>query len=115
MKRIYVAGPYTHGDVAVNVRKAISMAHELARRGFAPYVPHLSHFWHLVYPRPYREWMALDRVWLVQCDAVLRLPGLSPGADEEVAVAAQLGMPVYTALQDLVEAFALQATTSEKE
>lgn len=104
MRKVYIAGPYSHGDVARNVRNAITFAHELARRGYAPYVPHLNHFWHLVYPRPYAEWMALDTVWVAQCDALLRIPGLSPGADQEVPLAARLGIPIFTALQDLVEA-----------
>jgi len=32
---------------------------------------------------------------LAHCDAVLRLPGESAGADQDVATARQLGLPVY--------------------
>jgi hypothetical protein len=32
---------------------------------------------------------------LQHCDAVLRLPGESAGADQDVATAARLGLPVY--------------------
>jgi hypothetical protein len=33
-----------------------------------------------------------------RCDALLRLPGDSPGADEEVKMASELGLPVLTGL-----------------
>lgn len=42
--RVYVAGPYTNGDVAVNVRTAYEAADRLADLGFAPFVPHSTHF-----------------------------------------------------------------------
>ncbi len=45
--KIYVAGPYTKGDVAVNVRSAFEAANKLADFGFAPFVPHGTHFWHI--------------------------------------------------------------------
>jgi hypothetical protein len=41
--RIYVAGPYTKGD-AVNVRNAYMAVNKLADLGFAPFVPHATHF-----------------------------------------------------------------------
>jgi hypothetical protein len=92
--RVYVAGPYTQGDVAQNVRRAIVAANVLLDRGYAPFVPHLTHFWHLLCPRPYADWLALDLVWLAQCDIVLRLPGPSNGADRECAAARAAGIPV---------------------
>ena len=94
--RIYIAGPYTQGDVAANVNAAITAAEILAQRGHSPYVPHLTHFWHLIYPHRKEDWLNLDRVWLSQCEAVLRLPGESEGADIEVELAKRLGLPVYT-------------------
>lgn len=39
-EKIYVAGPYTKGDVAENVHKAFKAANDLADLGFAPFVPH---------------------------------------------------------------------------
>ena len=47
-KTVYVAGPYTLGDVAVNVHEAIHVADLLLGLGFIPYVPQLTHFWHLM-------------------------------------------------------------------
>lgn len=38
---------------------------------------------------------------LQHCDAVLRLPGASTGADADVALATELGLPVYTRLEDV--------------
>ncbi|MET1004456.1 MAG: DUF4406 domain-containing protein [Propionibacteriaceae bacterium] len=38
---------------------------------------------------------------LQHCDAVLRLPGASTGADADVALAEQLGLPVHTRLEDI--------------
>ena len=38
---------------------------------------------------------------LQRCDAVLRLPGASKGADQDVAIARERGLPVYTALADV--------------
>lgn len=38
---------------------------------------------------------------LERCDAVLRLPGESPGADREVHYAISLGKPVYYGLEEL--------------
>jgi hypothetical protein len=38
---------------------------------------------------------------LDHCDAVLRLPGESRGADQDVAIARQRGLPVYERLEDI--------------
>jgi hypothetical protein len=38
---------------------------------------------------------------LAHCDAVLRLPGASSGADQDVAIARERGIPVYLSVDDL--------------
>jgi NAD-dependent oxidoreductase involved in siderophore biosynthesis len=38
---------------------------------------------------------------LAHCDAVLRLPGESRGAEQDVAIARQLGIPVYLRIEDI--------------
>ncbi|WP_413353790.1 DUF4406 domain-containing protein [Microbacterium sp. 1P06AB] len=38
---------------------------------------------------------------LQHCDAVLRLPGESRGADQDVAIAEQLGLPVYASVSEI--------------
>lgn len=93
--KVYIAGPYTKGDVAVNVHNAIHVANDLADLGFAPFVPHFTHFWHLLFPRAYEFWLDLDSQFLPHCDAVLRIPGVSSGADKEVTLALRLGIPVF--------------------
>jgi uncharacterized protein DUF4406 len=103
--RVYIAGPYTKGDVAVNVRNAYEAANTLADLGFAPFVPHATHFWHMLFPRPYEFWLSLDREFLPCCAAVLRLPGESAGAEKEVHLAQALGIPVFTEINSLVEHF----------
>lgn len=103
--RVYVAGPYTQGDVAVNVRNAYEAANRLADLGFAPFVPHATHFWHMLFPRPYDFWLDLDNQFLPFCEAVLRIPGASNGADKEVALAETLNIPVFSDIDRLAEHF----------
>jgi hypothetical protein len=93
--RIYVAGPYTHGDTAVNVRNAVNVAHFLADFGVVPYIPHLTHFWHFLQPREYEYWLEYDKHWLVLCNGLVRIPGMSTGADAEVSWAEGRGLPVF--------------------
>jgi hypothetical protein len=38
---------------------------------------------------------------LQHCDAVLRLPGESTGADQDVAIARERGLPVYERVEDI--------------
>lgn len=100
--KIYIASPYTLGDVAVNVRNQIEAAHKLMNAGFVPFVPLYSHFHHMMFPRPYSEWLDLDLEFLPVCDAVLRLPGESKGADVEVERAKELGIPIYHSITELI-------------
>lgn len=93
-KLIYIAGPYEGGDTIINVRNAINMAMRLNDNGYACIVPHLSHFMHLIHPRPRSYWMGLCRMTVPRCDTLVRLVGDSPGADEEVELAAVHGLKV---------------------
>ncbi len=104
MRRVYVAGPYSTGDTLVNVRRAIDAAEELLGYGFMPYIPHLNHLWHELYPHDWEEWLALDKEWLLLCDAVVRLPGDSRGADTECEWAKEAGIPVFGTISDLMDA-----------
>ena len=95
--KIYIAGPYTQGVPISNVRAALVVADERLVLGYAPFVPHLSHFWNLILPHTYETWMELDLQWVVMCDVVYRMPGVSVGADSEVDFAMANGIPVlYT-------------------
>jgi len=99
--KVYVAGPYSVGDQAVNVKTAISVAEELLNLGHTPFVPHLTHFWHMIYPHAYTTWIEYDLEWLEKCDALLRLEGESYGADKEVRFANAYNIPVYYSIQEL--------------
>ena len=105
MIKVYIAGPYSKGDVAVNVRNAFEAANKLADLGFAPFVPHYTHFWHMMFPRPYDFWLKLDKQFLPCCDALLRLPGESHGSDTEVEFAKNLNIPVFFDIDSLVNYF----------
>ena len=100
---IYIAGPYTKGDVVLNVRKAIETAEFLRGMGHIPFLPHLTHFWHLVYPHGVDYWYKYDLEWLKRCDCLIRLPGESTGADKEVEYAKEFGKPVYFGIDDWLE------------
>lgn len=92
---VYIASPYTLGDVGANVKKSMQTAHELMDRGIMPICPLLSHFLHILRARDYIEWMNHSFEMVRRSDAILRLPGESKGADAEVALATRLGIPVY--------------------
>jgi hypothetical protein len=112
---VLIAGPYlsgTHGDprkIAHNRERLESYALPIYERGHLPMVG---------------EWVALpiihaagghntgDAVFrayqypvahrlLECCDAVLRIPGESRGADLDVGRARELGLPVYTHVNEL--------------
>jgi Domain of unknown function (DUF4406) len=105
MKKVFIAGPYTLGDVAQNVKLAMDMANDLINLGFAPYCPHLTHFLHMNHFQPYEKWLELDLVYLASCEAIIRLPGKSDGADGEVNKGQDLGIPVFYDLESLIQAF----------
>jgi len=91
--RVYVAAPYSSAPEE-NTLRAIDAADRVLARGHYPYVPHLNHYWHARHPHGYAVWTAMDLVWLVTCDVLLRLPGRSPGASDEAVIAEGLGIPV---------------------
>lgn len=101
LKKIYIASPYTIGDVAVNVKRSIDAANELIENGYAPYCPLLCHFHHMIHPQPYDLWMGIGLTWLLECDAVLRLTGESNGADIECEYALDHGIPVFYTIEKL--------------
>ena len=112
---ILIAGPYRGGTnddphlMHENLKKLESVALPLFRMGHIPMIG---------------EWVALpllqlagskkpgDEVWneiqypvahrlLEKCDAVLRLPGESKGADNDVRIALERGLKVYYRLEDV--------------
>jgi hypothetical protein len=113
---ILIAGPYRSGTnddperIAENVRTMESFALPLFRAGHVPVLG---------------EWLALPLVHLAgsqrlgdeafneifhpiavrllsKCDAVLRVGGVSAGADEMVRVGRELGLKIYSSLREIV-------------
>jgi hypothetical protein len=112
---ILIAGPYRSGTnndpklMQQNLNSLESVALLLFRKGHIPLIG---------------EWVALslirlagsikpgDEAWeeiqypvahrlVEKCDAVLRLPGASKGADEDVRVATERGLKIYYRLEDI--------------
>ena len=115
---ILIAGPYRSGTndeanlMQQNLDRLESVALPLFRKGHIPMIG---------------EWVALplinlagskkpgDEAWeeiqypvahrlLEKCDAILRLPGASKGADEDVRVATERGLKIYYSLEDVPDA-----------
>ncbi len=112
---ILIAGPYRSGTgddpakMAANLQRLEAAAWPIFQAGHIPMIG---------------EWVALP-IWqnaggkrvgdelftailhptarrlIERCDAILRLPGASKGADDDVAQAGKLGLPVYYALEEI--------------
>jgi hypothetical protein len=102
MKYVYVFGPYTNGDVCLNIRAAVEAAERIIEAGMSPYVPHLTHLWHMINPHKIGYWYQYDLTWLLKCDILLRLHGLSKGADAEVEIAKTKEIMVYYNIESLI-------------
>jgi hypothetical protein len=70
--------------------------------GYLAFVPHINIVWDMIVPNPPEFYLWWDKEWLKTCDALLRLPGRSQGSDGEVALAEELGIPVFYDLEDLI-------------
>lgn len=101
--KVYIASPYTLGDVAVNVKNQIDCFSKLLDMGLTPFAPLLSHFVHMAHPKDYNVWMEQDLIWIKSCDFLLRLPGESSGADKEIEFAKKHGIPVYYTIEELFD------------
>lgn len=89
---LYVAGPYSlHPTHCTTFAARVAMA-IFEHTPYVPLVPHLSHHWDAVTPRPYETWLKLDVSILIHCDRIVRLPGRSSGADREMRIARHLGL-----------------------
>jgi hypothetical protein len=102
--KVYIASPYTLGDIGVNVKTQHDVFYILLQMGYNPHAPLLLHYQHIHHPLSYQTCIDYTLSWLEVCDILLRLPGESAGADGEVARAKELGMPVYYDYRDLPDA-----------
>ena len=110
MKRIYVAGPYSAGnvmDVLHNIRKGIRMSYIIFAEGYAPFSPWLD-FHYVLMDNPERltikDFYEYSLAWLEVSDAVFVLPDFenSKGTLAEIERARIRGIPVVYSLEALV-------------
>jgi len=104
--RVYVAAPISLGNPVANCQRAIAVGFELMDAGYAPFVPHYSYFVDMDSTSGagrYEQWIDLDLSYISVCHALLRLGGVSKGADREVAWAEKLGIPVFYSVRDLLD------------
>jgi hypothetical protein len=109
---VYIASPYTRGDVAMNTHFQCKVFDQLLNDGrVLPVAPLWSHFQHLLFPRAYEDWIRYDQEMLQLYDCCLRLTAQLPntaysesksrGADAEVAAFEKMGKPVFYEIRDL--------------
>jgi hypothetical protein len=96
---VYVAGPITRDPFGC-VRQGAAAWERCREAGVVPFIPQLSVLQEMVAPQPYEAWLAYDFDVIRHCEALVRLPGLSTGADREVAFAHELRLPVFHAPED---------------
>jgi len=100
---VYIAGPYALPDPVENTHRTVKAANVLHDTGLVVcHVPHLTMLWHTITPLPPEHWYAYDLAILARCDALLRLPGDSTGADKEVTFAQENNIPVFHLASDLL-------------
>lgn len=81
---VYIAAPYRSNPTA-NTNRAIAVADKLHESNVVTcVVPHLTLLWDTIIAHDEDHWLAYDMALLDRCEALLRLPGYSPGADAEV-------------------------------
>lgn len=109
---VYIASPYTKGDLAINTHFQCKTFDQLLDDGkVLPVAPLWSHFQHTAFPRKYQDWIDYDQAMLPLYDACLRLnvehaeleysQKDSTGADGEVDTFERLGKPVFYTVADL--------------
>ena len=116
IRTVYIAGALTprgHNsknlaiDHLINQRKMIRVALDVFLAGFDPFCPAFDHqFWMVMNDDEYITEASIKRyskTWLSKCDALLLTPGWqkSPGSLIEMDYAIELGIPVFTSLEEL--------------
>jgi hypothetical protein len=109
---VYIASPYTQGDVAINTHFQCEVFNRLMDDGRVwPVAPLWAHFQHTIFPRPYQDWVDYDNAFLKFYDACLRVNPNYPdwnykerrsrGADNEVKYFKAAGKHVFTSIEKL--------------
>jgi hypothetical protein len=112
--KVYIASAYTKGDQAMNTKFQIDIFNILLDLGFCPIVPLVSHFLHLVHPRPYEDWIKYDNALLPLYDCCLKFEHIpSSGADGEEEQFLQMGKRVFKDIFDLCEYYGHAPTSTD--
>ena len=109
---VYIASPYTRGDPAMNTHFQCKIFDQLLGDGkVLPVAPLWSHFQHVLFPRPYQDWINYTQAMLKLYDCCLRLsttlPHMgydvseSPGADAKVETFRRLDKPMFFSIDEL--------------
>jgi hypothetical protein len=115
MSIIYIASPYTLGEVGANVSVQVEAAHRILDMGHCPIAPVLSHYLHIHRQRPYEEWLQMCLTLVTRVDLLLRLPGESKGADREVEFANKIRVPVLHGWDELEDRLQLRREGYERQ
>lgn len=109
---IMIAGPYRQGSDnpelwAANLNRLNSVAYQVFLKGHTPLIG-------VNLALPIIQWAGMDEYQNImlpisfaladRCDAVLRIDGASSGADAEVRLFEEKGLPVYYEIDQLPEA-----------
>ena len=119
-KLILIAGPYRSGTgddpelMAQNLRRMEEAAWPIFEAGHIPMIgewvalPVLrsAGVTSVTHPLGERVMYPTAERLLQHCDAVLRLPGESTGADQDVAIARERGLPVYHEVSEIPDVVA---------
>ena len=112
---ILIAGPYRSGTgddpahMAANLRRLEEAAWPIFEKGHVPMIGEwvALPLWHMAGGREVGDAL-YERVLhptaarlLEHCDAVLRLPGESKGADNDVAIARRRGLQIYFGIEEI--------------
>lgn len=100
--KVYIAGPITKGNSFHNVSAACAVWKALWIFGLHPICPHWSAIQDMIAPVSYEAYMQYDFDTIAECDAVLRMPGESAGADRELAFARERDIPVFHSVGDVL-------------
>lgn len=92
---VYIAGPLTLNGTHRNVHAACAIWEQFRLNDVIAICPHWSSIQDMVLPICYDSWIKYDFDLIPHCSAIFRMPGDSPGADQETALADRLGIPVF--------------------
>lgn len=101
---VYISGPITIGDPEHNFKQAADAQRELMDAGFSVVNPMLTMQLPYADDVAHADWIANDLPIIRRCDALLRLPGESAGADEEVRHAKQWHIPFFKSTAEVIQA-----------